>query len=325
MKSCGERQADLKAYLDGELPLHERAAMWWHLLHCTKCREASSAMTEISRRVGDIDGDALPSALRSRILSSVTYSDNPVADASPGPVRKHRVRPPLILVGGATAAALIAIVLMRPLLAPTMSKNTTAGSAVEMKSSTAPTASPVMPPASKMPAPQSAAGNGRASFAASGGAPQAPARPAQSQNSRKTQDYDETTARPPATASAPAGTIHDDAKPLILNKQEESTSAKDTNHYERQRALGQPSNAHLPGAGHRESDYMNVFPGDQAGSANQAAGKTVGNPLKSELQKQDVSESRREKARAKAQAQRNARTQRNQASQSHSSPRASSK
>ena len=128
MKNCRERQANLKAYVDGEAPVPDRLAMWWHLLRCVTCREARMAMTEISRRLSSVEREALDPALRARILSSVTYTDKREA---PALRPKYRgVGYPILLLGGATAAGLLVIVLMnapRGAYAPNaVSENTSA-------------------------------------------------------------------------------------------------------------------------------------------------------------------------------------------------------
>lgn len=111
MMNCQARQEELKAYLDGELPRVQRIAMWWHLLSCAECREARKAMTEISRRLAAGETNTLDPTLRARILASVTYTERPTGWAVPS--RRRRLWNPLLL-GGATAAGLVVILLLGP-------------------------------------------------------------------------------------------------------------------------------------------------------------------------------------------------------------------
>ncbi|HLJ56050.1 MAG TPA: zf-HC2 domain-containing protein [Chthonomonadaceae bacterium] len=127
MKSCGEQQANIKAYIDGELPLWERTAVWWHLLRCPRCREARNTMTEIGRRLAADDAPALDPALRARILSSVTYTDAGAARRMSAAPRRPGF--PLLLLGGATAAVVVVFVLMKgPAAVTPMSQLKHAGS-----------------------------------------------------------------------------------------------------------------------------------------------------------------------------------------------------
>lgn len=114
MKSCQTQDAELKAYIDGELPPARRLGIWWHLLRCERCREARTAMKELSIRLraGETDatGDAMDEKLRARILSSVTYAD-PTNGQRSGWRGSLRRAHPAMLVGGASAAALLVCVL----------------------------------------------------------------------------------------------------------------------------------------------------------------------------------------------------------------------
>lgn len=314
MKSCGTRQADLKAYLDGELPLLERPAMWWHLDHCAKCREAKTAMTEITRRVGDIDGDMLPAALRARILSSVSYSDNLAAGPVPGPVRKHRVRPPLLLVGGATAAALFAVILMRPILFPGLTPKAAAPRPDE-KPTSATVASPSMPSTSPEPQ-QSLGGGGQATATFDRPAAVAPA-PSKLYQEK---DAGAAPASPPAAFSAPKSIANQASKPVSDDAEGATKSAAGPAQSERERAAHQPSDSVILDPNRREADSMNMYSGDQTDKTKQEFNKLSDTSSQSALKKELKSSSaaRKAKARAKAQAQRNSRTQPSQPSQSRS-------
>ena len=81
-----------------------------HLMRCAKCREASSAMTEISRRLSPGQPEALDPALRSRILSSVKYTDSGQPLAVTANFRKRGY--PALLLGGASVVALLLVVVM---------------------------------------------------------------------------------------------------------------------------------------------------------------------------------------------------------------------
>ncbi len=67
-------------------------------------------MTEISRRLASEPPQALDSALRERILSSVTYAEN--VEAQVAKPHYRRSGQSLLLLGGATAAGLLVIVMM---------------------------------------------------------------------------------------------------------------------------------------------------------------------------------------------------------------------
>ena len=152
MNNCREKQASLKAYLDGELPITERFTMRVHLMRCAKCREASSAMTELSRRLSPGEPEALDPALRSRILASVTYTDSGQPLDVTSNFRK-RGYPALVLGGASVVALLLVVVMNNPLsgrlsLAPSdKSAGTAAKSRMDSKVATpaasAPSGAPV--------------------------------------------------------------------------------------------------------------------------------------------------------------------------------------
>lgn len=81
-----------------------------HLMRCAKCREAGSAMTEISRRLSPGQPEALDPALRSRILSSVKYTESGQPLAVTSNFRKRGY--PALLLGGASVVALLLVVVM---------------------------------------------------------------------------------------------------------------------------------------------------------------------------------------------------------------------
>ena len=114
MEICNSIQEHLKAYLDGELPLRQRVSVGWHLLRCPDCREARKTMTEISSRISIGESNGLDPALRARILSSVSYADG--GTEQPRRPRAFEGGRRLLLLGGATAAGLLAIIIMRPVL-----------------------------------------------------------------------------------------------------------------------------------------------------------------------------------------------------------------
>jgi len=68
-------------------------------------------MTEISRRLSAGESDGLDPTLRSRILSSVTYTD---AQADRLPQPGNRRMPPLMAVSGAAATGLLILILSAP-------------------------------------------------------------------------------------------------------------------------------------------------------------------------------------------------------------------
>ena len=55
MKDCDALREDLKAYLDGELPLLRRLAAGRHLARCAACREELAMTRRIGNELRDAD------------------------------------------------------------------------------------------------------------------------------------------------------------------------------------------------------------------------------------------------------------------------------
>ena len=105
MSVCNMRQESLKAYLDGEVSLSQSFALRLHLLRCESCQEEIAEMQRLSLQLKNADSP-LPSALRDRILNSVSYQDDKPAVALAKPVFRMK---PMLAWGGAVASLLIAI------------------------------------------------------------------------------------------------------------------------------------------------------------------------------------------------------------------------
>src|SRR5438067_561928 len=70
MNRCETQFEELKAFVDGELPIIRRAAVRAHVSHCPACREEVQVMEQMSSelKAGDIAG--LPADLRDRLISA---------------------------------------------------------------------------------------------------------------------------------------------------------------------------------------------------------------------------------------------------------------
>lgn len=113
MKGCDALRDDLKAYLDGELPLARRLAVRRHLARCAACREEIAMGKRIGNElraaetVPGISAHGLPPALRARILADVEG----IAPL-PGVMEPPTRRSPLPVWGAWAAAALTCLVLI---------------------------------------------------------------------------------------------------------------------------------------------------------------------------------------------------------------------
>ena len=109
---------NLKAYLDGELPLRTRLAVQFHLLRCGDCRREKHEMKDISSRLKAGDAGILGDALRTKILSAVPDA---APDIPPNalPLRSrfspNRKRIP-VYAFGASATALVGWFVLFPAL-----------------------------------------------------------------------------------------------------------------------------------------------------------------------------------------------------------------
>ncbi len=93
MIPCDSYVGDLKAYLDGELPLRRRATIRLHVARCRACREEVEAMEQIGNelRLGDAGG--LDAGLRERILDAAQGGGGEGAAAFRIPSRRRLGRP----------------------------------------------------------------------------------------------------------------------------------------------------------------------------------------------------------------------------------------
>ena len=141
MIDCNTRQESLKAYLDGEVSLSQRLALRLHLLRCESCREEISEMQRISVQIKKTDSP-LPSALRDRILNSVSYQEVKPSVKVAKPAFRMK---PVLAWGGAVASLLIAVGLGSKFLLSPQNKSDSASPTQNTQTTAAPTAaSPVM-------------------------------------------------------------------------------------------------------------------------------------------------------------------------------------
>lgn len=102
MSTCETIQENLKAYMDGELPVVSRLNVRWHLAHCAACREEIEAMEQIGNELRAADEGGLEPALRAKILSG--FPDAPPEMPETAAKRsKWRSKP--MLAFGAVASA----------------------------------------------------------------------------------------------------------------------------------------------------------------------------------------------------------------------------
>ena len=110
--NCLSLQPDLKAYVDGELPLTRRLAVRQHLAHCAACREEIKIMEQIADDLRATEPDApLSPALRARILESTVGEEKPLPSGSPELGRGKIFRRPT-LAWGIAGIVLVAWFLM---------------------------------------------------------------------------------------------------------------------------------------------------------------------------------------------------------------------
>src|SRR5687767_11820382 len=70
MTRCESISEELKAYLDGEVPLDRRVAIRLHLARCATCREEITAMESISRDLIADESNGFDAALRERLVAA---------------------------------------------------------------------------------------------------------------------------------------------------------------------------------------------------------------------------------------------------------------
>lgn len=89
---CDNFDADLKAYVDGELSLWQRLRMRTHLAQCTQCREEMKLMETLTKEVNSEELAPLDADLRSKILQDAPvdiYGGQETSISAP-PKRKTR-------------------------------------------------------------------------------------------------------------------------------------------------------------------------------------------------------------------------------------------
>ena len=113
MRDCASIRDDLKAYVDGELPLVRRVVVRVHLARCAGCRKEAAALVRIAEELRARDAGELGAALRYRILADAveTASQRRPQPVAPSP---RRLRP--LPAWSAAAAAALLIVAFYPLL-----------------------------------------------------------------------------------------------------------------------------------------------------------------------------------------------------------------
>jgi predicted anti-sigma-YlaC factor YlaD len=103
MNRCEVHLDELKAFVDGELPVLRRAAVRAHVSQCPACREEVKVMEQMSSELKAGDVAALPADLRDRLISAAP--EGAVADAEPETPLWRR-RPMQIWAGVAVATVI---------------------------------------------------------------------------------------------------------------------------------------------------------------------------------------------------------------------------
>ena len=91
MNRCDTLRDNLKAYLDGELPVTERLALRLHLSRCPACRKEAELMEHISNELHEGDAGILEAGLRNRLLGNLP--DN-LAEPAPDLPKNRRIVTP---------------------------------------------------------------------------------------------------------------------------------------------------------------------------------------------------------------------------------------
>src|SRR5258706_12147642 len=103
MNRCETPFEELKAFVDGELPMLRRAAIRAHVSHCPACREEVKVMEQMSNELKMGDVAALPADLRDRLISAAP--EGAAADVPPD-IPLWRRHPLEIWVSAAVVVAL---------------------------------------------------------------------------------------------------------------------------------------------------------------------------------------------------------------------------
>jgi anti-sigma factor RsiW len=75
MSNCETVREDLKAYLDGQLPLLRKSEVALHLAGCAACRQEAEALRQIGGSIHAIDNEPLDIDVRARILERVRNAE----------------------------------------------------------------------------------------------------------------------------------------------------------------------------------------------------------------------------------------------------------
>lgn len=127
MTRCDEIQAELSAYLDGEVPADERAVLDSHLRDCSNCRALLTELDEIRRTISTLPKLQAPATLAARIRQEVAAVDRETSAesaASLTPVeRLVVVRRSFWMPTAFALAALIMLSVMVFLVLPRLAEN----------------------------------------------------------------------------------------------------------------------------------------------------------------------------------------------------------
>jgi hypothetical protein len=123
---CNRNKPELKAYLDGQLPLIQRLRVRRHLRSCAACREELSFMEQISNELHADGPKPLDHSLRARILNAVSQAGPTETPPAPAKPARKRLRPLTVCAGAATA--IVAWFTLYPLLHGDVLRSITTGS-----------------------------------------------------------------------------------------------------------------------------------------------------------------------------------------------------
>src|SRR5437016_12886910 len=87
MKTCESYVDELKAYVDGELPMARKLSVRSHVAKCPACREEVTAMEQMGNELRMGDAGGLDTALKAKIMDGI-----PEAEANTAP-RRWRPKP----------------------------------------------------------------------------------------------------------------------------------------------------------------------------------------------------------------------------------------
>jgi anti-sigma factor RsiW len=167
---CRSLREDLKAHLDGELPLPRRMAVSAHLSRCAACQKEMQEMKRIGRNIRESeshlhDARALSPEFRARLLEHLDpiLPVSAVGEARPAPYWRQQ---PLLVFGSGAVAVMVFTAVFLPLFRENQEGNTLAAIAEKVTNKSAaeqdgvvpirivppPAAAPAAPAASNPPA-----------------------------------------------------------------------------------------------------------------------------------------------------------------------------